>query len=373
MKLTTYGRIAGVAFAGALALSACGTDDNSGGGTSGGGAKAADLGVECVKGTINASGSSAQDNAMSEWKKAYQQACAGASINYQASGSGAGVEQFIAGSTAFAGSDSALKEDKGEPAKADARCKTGKAINLPMVVGPVSVVYNLPGVDGLQLSAPTLAKIFNGKVAKWNDPAIAKENQGVQLPATPIQPVHRADESGTTDNFTSFLKEAAPKDWPYEPEKAWPAQAKGLGGKSSEGLTTTTKQTTGAIGYVEYSFAKASQMQQAKIANGADEYVELTPESASKAVEGAEVEGEGNDLKLSIDYTTKAAGAYPIVLVTYEITCEKGLPADQLALTKSFLTYAASEQGQSKLTALGYAPVPQSVISKVRTSVQALS
>ncbi|MEW9531995.1 phosphate ABC transporter substrate-binding protein PstS [Microbispora sp. NPDC049125] len=363
------GRLAVAAIAGVLSLAACGTDDNSG--TPGGTSSAAAQGDDTTKGSINAAGSSAQANAIAEWKKSFQSANPGVSINYQPSGSGAGVQAFIQGTVAFAGSDSALDDTKGEPAQADARCKTGKAINLPMVIGPVAVVYNLPGVDGLQLSPKTISGIFNSKITKWDDPAIKADNPDAKLPSTAIQAFHRSDESGTSANFTKFLQATA--EWPYEPAKAWPAEAQGQGSKGSDGIASSVKSTEGAISYVELSFAENSQLQKAKVANGSGEFVELTPESAAKTVEAAEVKGTGNDLKLGIDYATKAAGAYPIVLVTYEITCEKGLAADQAKLVKSFLTYTAGDEGQQALTTLGYAPLPTSLISKVRTAVEAIS
>ena len=155
MKIgTRLAALGGVALVGALSLTACGSDNNSDSGNGGGGEAAASLGVTCEKGTVTASGSTAQANAMASWIKAYQQACSGATINYQGVGSGAGIQQFTAGSTGFAGSDSALKPEEHGPA--DQRCKTGKAIDLPMVTGPIAVVYNLPGVDGLQLSPKNL-------------------------------------------------------------------------------------------------------------------------------------------------------------------------------------------------------------------------
>ncbi|NUS02660.1 MAG: phosphate ABC transporter substrate-binding protein PstS, partial [Nonomuraea sp.] len=147
------GRLAAVAVVGALSLAACGTDDNSAGGSNGTTAATASAAAgnsNGLSGTINAAGSSAQANAIDQWKKDFQAKNSGVSLNYQPSGSGAGVQSFIAGTVDLAGSDSALKDDKGEPAQADARCKTGKAINIPMVTGPVAVVYNLPGVEGLQ-------------------------------------------------------------------------------------------------------------------------------------------------------------------------------------------------------------------------------
>ncbi|WP_030511415.1 phosphate ABC transporter substrate-binding protein PstS [Microbispora rosea] len=367
------GRLAAATIVGVLSLAACGTDDNTStaGGTSSAAAPA--QGDDTLKGTINAAGSSAQANAIAEWKKNFQSSNPDVSINYNPSGSGAGVQAFIQGTVAFAGSDSALNDEKGEPAQADARCKTGKAINLPMVTGPVAVVYNLPGVDGLQLSPKTIAGIFNSKITKWDDPAIKADNPDAQLPSTAIQAFHRSDESGTSDNFTKFMKATADADWPYEPAKAWPAEAQGQGSKGSDGIASSVKSTEGAISYVELSFADNSQLQKAKVANGAGEYVELTPESAGKTVEAAEIAGTGNDLKLKIDYGTKAAGAYPIVLVTYEITCEKGLAAEDVTLVKSFLTYTSSDEGQQALTSLGYAPLPSSLLGKVRTAVEAIS
>lgn len=362
------GRLAAITLVGALSLAACGTDDNTTGTDSATSPAGPDSGLS---GTINAAGSSAQANAIDEWKKNFQRANSGVSLNYQPSGSGAGVQAFIQGTIAFAGSDSALKADKGEPAQADARCKTGKAINLPMVTGPVAVVYNLPGVDGLQLSPKTIGGIFNSKITKWDDAAIKADNPEATLPSSAIQAFHRSDESGTSDNFTKFLAKTA--GWPYEAAKAWPAEAKGQGAKGSDGVAQAVKTTAGAIGYVELSYAENSGLAKAKVANGSGEFVELTPESAAKTVEAAEVVGQGNDLKLDIDYATKAAGAYPIVLVTYEITCEKGLPAEEAKLVKAFLSYTSGDEGQRELTGLGYAPLPATLLGKVRTAVEAIS
>ncbi|MFG2006549.1 phosphate ABC transporter substrate-binding protein PstS [Spirillospora sp. NPDC048911] len=361
--------LGGVVVAGALALSACGSDDNTGGS----GAAAPTGNIDCSKGTVNAAGSSAQKNAIEEWTNAYSAKCAGANLNYNPSGSGAGIKSFSDGQVAFAGSDSPLKPEEVGPAKT--RCQGGTPLNLPMVVGPVGVVYNVQGVDGLQVSPELLAQIFSGKVKTWNDPAIAKENSGAKLPSTPIKVVYRADESGTTDNFTKYLGKTAPKVWTWEHAKKWPdAIAKaGQGAPKSDGVSNQVKSTAGAISYVEMSYATNNKLQTAKVKNGAGEYAELSADSASKAIAGAKVEGTGNDVALSIDYTTKEAGAYPIVLVTYEIACEKGLPAEQSAFVKSFLTYTSSADGQQILSKLGYAPLPQSVLTKVQTSVKALS
>ncbi len=363
MKIgTRVAALGGVALAGALALTACGTDDNGGGNST-----TASSG-DCVKTTVNAAGSTAQANAVSEWTKGYQQSCAGANLNYNANGSGAGIQAFSQGQVAFAGSDSALKPEEHGPA--DARCKAGKAIDLPMVVGPIAVVYNLKGVDGLQLTAKTLASIFAGKIKTWNDPAIAKDNPDAKLPTTAIKTVHRADDSGTTENFAKYLTATAPEVWKFEGGKKWTAPG-GQGATKSDGVSTVVKQTDGAIAYAEMSYATNGKLQAAKIADGSGKFQELSAETASKAVAGAQITGQGNDLALAIDY--KAKDGYPIVLVTYEIVCEKGLPDQQAKFVKSYLTYTSGQQGQAALTDLGYAPLPDTILTKVQAAVKALA
>ncbi|MEV5484820.1 MULTISPECIES: phosphate ABC transporter substrate-binding protein PstS [Streptomyces] len=374
MKLQRKNRVralavGALAVSGALALTACGSDDTSGGGGSAGAAKTSN--IKCDgKGKLLASGSSAQKNAMDVWVQAYAGACKGTEINYQPTGSGAGVTTFLQGQTAFAGSDSALKPE--EVAKSKKVCKGGQAIDMPMVGGPIAVGYNVPGVDNLVLDAPTLAKIFDAKITKWNDPAIKKLNPGAKLPDLKVQAFHRSDDSGTTDNFTKYLKGAAPGDWKHEPAKKW----EGTGGQAasgSAGVSSQVKQTSGAISYFELSYATAGKIPTAKLNTGAKEPVDATVDNASKAISEAQQVGKGDDLALKLNYTSKAEGAYPITLVTYEIACDKGNKAETLPATKSFLTYAASKDGQAALKALGYAPLPTEIADKVRATVAKLS
>ena len=366
MKLQRVGYVAGIALTATLALTACGSDNETA--PAAGGASSGAANANCVAGDLTAQGSSAQKNAMDEWIKAYQGQCSGAKIDYQPTGSGAGIQAFIAGTADFAGSDSALKEE--EQPKADAKCAGGQALNLPMVIGPIAVVYNAEGVDGIQLDAPTIAKIFSGKITKWNDPAITAQNSGAKLPDAAITTVHRSDESGTTDNFTKYLSKTAEADWTFGNAKAWKAPG-GTGQKGSDGVASFVKSTAGSIGYVELSFAENSDLSVAKIKNGAGEYTELTGESAGKTIAGAKITGTGNDLKMDIDYATTEAGAYPIVLVTYEIACSKGSP--KAAAIKGFLSYTASTGGQQALGELGYAPLPEEVRSKVESAVAGIS
>lgn len=366
MKLQRVGYVAGIALTATLALTACGSDNEAP--TAAGGASSGAANANCVAGSLTAQGSSAQKNAMDEWIKAYQGQCSGAQIGYEPTGSGAGIQAFIAGTADFAGSDSALKED--EQPQADAKCAGGQALHLPMVIGPIAVAYNVEGIDSLQLSPATLAGIFSGKITKWNDAKIAADNSGATLPDTAIQTVHRSDESGTTDNFTKYLSKTAEAEWTFGNAKAWKAPG-GTGAKGSDGIASALKSTPGTISYVELSFAENSDLKTAKIKNGAGEFVELTGESAGKTIAGAKVAGSGNDLKMDIDYATAEPGAYPIVLVTYEIACSKG--SAKAAAVKGFLSYTASAAGQQALGELGYAPLPEEVRSKVEASVASIS
>lgn len=361
-----------LAVSGALALTACGSDDtgtNSGGSSSAAATGASDIKCDDAKGQLLADGSSAQKNAIDAWVKAFTQACNGVQVNYKGSGSGAGITAFTQGTVAFAGSDSALKPEEVEASKKV--CTGGQGIDLPMVAGPIAVAYNLSGVDNLVLDAPTVAKIFDGKIKNWNDPAIAKLNPDAKLPDVQIQPYHRSDESGTTDNFTKYLIAAAPNDWKYEGGKAWQAKG-GQSASGSSGVAQGVKQTNGAIGYMELSYAKDG-LGTVALNTGAAAPVKASSDGATKAVAAAKVVGTGNDLALKLDYTTKAEGAYPITLVTYEIACDKGNKADTLPATKAFLRYLASEQGQGILSGIDYAPIPDSIITKVRTTIEGLS
>ncbi|MEU8525691.1 MULTISPECIES: phosphate ABC transporter substrate-binding protein PstS [Streptomyces] len=364
--------IGALVVSGALVLSACGSDDNSGN-TDGGKKTAAASNIKCdgAKGQLLAAGSTAQKNAMDLWVKNFQAACDGVEVNYQAIGSGGGITKFNQGQVSFAGSDSALKDE--EVAESQKICKGGKGVNLPMVGGPIAIGYKLNGVDNLVLDASTIAKIFDGKITKWNDAAIAKLNPTAKLPATTIQAFHRSDESGTTQNLGKYLSSAAAADWKYDPKsKAWPAPG-GQAANGSSGVATGVKDTEGAIGYFELSYATASKISTVDIATGAAAPVKATTENASKAIAAAKVKGTGNDVALSLDYTTKAEGAYPIVLVTYEIACDKGNKAETLPTLKAFLNYTVSDEGQKVLSEAGYAPLPAEIAAKVRAIVPTLS
>ncbi|MEV4333302.1 phosphate ABC transporter substrate-binding protein PstS [Streptomyces sp. NPDC049597] len=369
LRATALGALA---LSGALVLTACGSDDNTAAGGSGEKTGAASN-IKCddAKGQLLAAGSTAQKNAMDLWVKNFQAACSGVEINYQAIGSGGGITKFNQGQVAFAGSDSALKPEEVEESKKI--CKGGQGINLPMVGGPVAIGYNLDGVDNLVLDSSTLAKIFDSKIKKWNDKAIADLNPGVKLPDTEIQAFHRSDESGTTQNLHKYLSEAAPADWKHDPKsKSWLAPG-GQAANGSSGVAAQVKQTQGSIGYFELSYATAQSIDTVKLNTGAAAPVEATTENASKAIAAAKIKGTGSDLALSLDYKTKAEGAYPIILVTYEIACDKGNKAETLPTLKAFLNYTVSDEGQKVLAEAGYAPLPAEIAAKVREIVPTLA
>ncbi|MFH8794749.1 phosphate ABC transporter substrate-binding protein PstS [Streptomyces sp. NPDC017941] len=374
MKLQRKNRraltLGALAVSGALALTACGSDDT---GDKEGGKKsnaASDIKCEGAKGQLAASGSSAQKNAIDAWVKQYTAACKDVQVQYNPTGSGAGITAFLQGQSVFAGSDSALKPDEIAESKKKV-CKDSQAIDLPMVGGPIAVGFNVPGVDKLVLDAKTLGDIFNNKIKNWDDKAIEKLNPDAKLPSTKIQAFHRSDESGTTDNFTKYLKGAAPSAWPYEPGKTWTPKG-GQSAQGSSGVAQQVKQTAGAISYMELSYAEEG-IKTVDLKTEAKEPVEATVDNASKAISEAKTVGEGKDLALELNYKPTAEGAYPITLVTYEVLCEKGNKKDTLPTAKSFLSYIASEDGQAVLKDNGYAPIPDEIITKVRETVAGLS
>ena len=377
MKLKRSGAALSLLAAGAMAISACGSNNNatstSSSGSSGASSASAAK-VECGgKPTLKASGSTAQANAMTRFVNAYEPACPGHTLNYTANGSGAGVSEFVGNQTDFGGSDSPLNKDKGEYDKAAQRCGSD-AWNLPVVFGPIAVTYNLTGVDSLVLDGPTTAKIFNGAITSWDDPAIKALNSSATLPSQPIHVVFRSDESGTTDNFQKYLDAASDGAWGKGAGKAFNGGV-GEGAKGNDGTSAAIKNTDGAITYNEWSFAKAQNLQWAKIVTSAGpDPVDITVDSVGKTIAGAKVKGQGNDLVLDTlsFYKPTQPGAYPIVLATYEIVCSKYSDGQTGPAVKAFLQ-ATIGPGQNGLADNGYIPVPAEFLPKLTSAVNAIA
>jgi phosphate transport system substrate-binding protein len=329
-----------------LALTGCGAANESGGTNS------------KLSGKLDGSGSSAQESAMDAWRSAFQTDNAKVTINYDPAGSGAGVEKFNAGGVDFAGSDSALDPAAGEIAAANKRCGAD-ALEVPDYVSPIAVVYNLKGVDKLQLSAKTIGLIFDGKITKWNDSAIKAENPDATLPSTTISPVHRSDESGTTKNFTDYLEKAGDGGWSHPSDKVWPIKS-GEGASGTSGVISSVTQGDGSIGYADDS--QAGDLAKVSIKVG-DVYVAPSAEGAAKALEASPLQSgrPDGDMAVDVDRKTTAAGSYPLFLASYLIACptyDKGTAE----IVKAFLSYVLSDAGQQEAAKnAGSAPLPATI------------
>jgi phosphate transport system substrate-binding protein len=371
VKFNRSGAALAILVAGALLLSACGGNSKS---SSSAGSSAQSVPVNCGgKKKLHASGSTAQTNAIEQFVYAYIRACPGYTLDYSAIGSGAGVEEFLSNETDLAGSDKPLDPAKGQTDRARERCGS-PAWDLPAVFGPIAVTYNVNGVSSLNLDGPTTAKIFNGAITMWNDPAIAGLNSGTNLPSTPINVVFRSDKSGTTYNFQKYLDAASNGAWGKGTEEMFNGGV-GQGAAGNEGVSAALKATDGSIAYNEWSFAVGHQLDMAQIITSAGpDPVTITTDSVGKTIAGAKFAGQGNDLVLDTSsfYKPTQAGAYPIVLATYEIVCSKYPDSATGAAVKAFMQ-ATIGDGQQGLDQYGYIPMPSSFESKLAAAVNAIA
>ena len=366
MKLNRFSMLAAALAAGSLALTACGgssapSDSGSGGSSS---TKASTK----LSGSLSGAGSTAQQAAMAAWAASFQQANPSVTVNYDPVGSGGGRTQFLAGGNiVFAGSDAALKTD--ELTTSNTRCAGGTgAIDLPVYISPIAIAFNLPGVTSLQMSPDTVAKIFNGKIKKWDDAALKADNPGVKLPSTALTPVHRADDSGTTQNFTDYLSKAAPSSWTYPAAQTWPVKG-GEAAQGTSGVVQAIKQGKGAIGYADAS--QVGTLGKAKVKVGTA-FVEPSAATAAKAAElSTPTPGRpAGDLSIDVARTTTDTGAYPVILISYQIVCRQYAKPTDGALAKAFETYVTSAAGQAAAAkAAGSAPLTDALRTKVTASI----
>lgn len=323
-------------------------------------------GAAVVSGTLKGSGSSAQTAAMAAWVAGFQGKNSGVTVNYTPIGSGGGVTAFLAGSASYAGSDAYLTS--AELTAAQKVCGTGGALDIPVYISPIAIVYNLPSVTHLKLDPSTLAKIFLGTVKTWNDPAIKALNAGATLPPTPITPVHRSDKSGTTKNFTDYLSKTAPGSWTAKAGEVWPVSG-GESGNGTSGMVADVKGGAGTIGYADAS--QAAGMGTVTIKVGST-FNGPTAAGAAKAVD-ASTPAPGRpagDLAIDINRTTTAAGAYPLVLLSYDIGCTKYSDTTQGALVQGLFSYITSADGQAAAAkAAGSAPLSTALETKATASV----
>jgi phosphate transport system substrate-binding protein len=310
------------------------------------------------KATINGSGSTFQKAFQEVAIEGFTKSNSGVTINYSGGGSGKGRQDFADGVTDYGCSDGAYKDEE------KAKIKGGEFVYVPILLGAITVSYNLPGVDKLQLSGETIAKIFQREIKKWNDPAIVADNPGAKLPATDIVVAHRSDGSGTTQQFTLYLEKAAATAWKLKSGSTveWPADTQA--GNGNSGVAQIVKSTAGAIGYVDLPDAKASGLKFAAVKNAAGKYIEPTAESAQHAGEGLEIK---DDLTF---VSVNAAGdaTYPITAPTWCMAYTK--PADKAkgAAVKAYFQFMVTD-GQKLIPEIDYAPLPKALQDKAIAQV----
>ena len=346
-QVTTVG-VAVVATA--LSLAACSSSSSSSaaGGSSSSPAAGSSSSSAALSGTLNGSGSTFQTIFQQTAIASFKTVQSGMTVNYGSGGSGKGRTDLASGVVNFAGSDSTI------PAAETANFKGKTVLYFPVVIGPITLSYNLSSLSKpLQLSAPVIASIFDGKITKWNDPAIATDNPGVTLPSTPIIVAVRSDSSGTTQNFTLFLKDATPSTWTLGSSSIikWPATAHAGAGNS--GVAQIIKSTPGAIGYVDYATAKASSLTFASIKNKDGDYVAPSTTSASAAAGQATVAA---DLTFHAVWAPGAT-SYPITYQSWDLVYQTQPNANDAAMLKAYIGYLLGP-GQQLLPNLGYAPLP---------------
>lgn len=363
MNLKRFGVPAVIAVTAAIALSSCAANES--------GNAAPEESASTLSGNLVGAGASSQDAAQQAWIAGFQTANPDVTIDYDPSGSGAGRETFLEGASDFAGSDRAF-DDEEIAAGGFAKCAADSSIiELPLYISPIAVIFNVEGVDSLNLDAATIAGIFAGTVTNWNDPAIAALNADATLPDLPITPVHRSDDSGTTENFTDYLAAAAPDVWTWEADGVWPFEG-GEAAQGTSGVVDAVTNGTGTIGYADAS--RAGDLGTVAVQVG-EEFVEYSPEAAAAIVDASpEAEGRAEgDIAIEIDRTSEEAGVYPIVLVSYLIGCQQYEDPANVELVKSYFSYIASTEGQDVAAEnAGSAPISDSLREQITAAIDSI-
>lgn len=368
MSISLYTRLVSAATAGAVALTLAGCSTMGFPGLGADDDPSTDP-EPVVVGEFHGVGASSQESAMEAWISGFQERHPDAAINYDPAGSGDGREAFLAGSTAFGASDVALNDE--EMAASGPACDGGNAIDLPVYISPISVAFNLEGVDQLDLSSDLIARIFTGQITQWNDPAIVEVNPEVVLPALGITPVHRSDDSGTTENFADYLHATAPQAWPYEPDGLWPLP-EGFAADGTSGVTETVRSTPGGVTYADAS--ATADLGRVAIRVG-DEFVPYSADAAAAVVDvSPRVENRyEHDLAFALDRTIDLPFAYPLVLVSYLVVCSRYADRAEGTFVKEFVEYVASTEGQERAAgAAGNAVISSDVQAWITEAAEAI-
>jgi len=350
-RVRTHGAVmAGAALTAlALSLAACSSSSTTNGGGSG---------SSSLSGTLNGSGSTFQLTFQQTAIQSFKSIQPNMTVNYGGGGSGKGRTDLAGNVVQFAGSDTAPI-----PSDEVSEFKGKTVLYFPILVGPITMSYNLSGVSSLKLDGPVIADIFQGKITKWNDPAIKSLNSGVNLPSTPIVIARRSDSSGTTANFSQFLVESAP-NWKLGSSStiSWPATSRG--GNGNGGVAQIVKSTPGAIGYVDFSDAKASGLSYASVKNKDGNYIAPSVQSATAAADNATIKP---DLTFSAIWAP-GAQSYPITYQTWDLVYQKQSSTNTTKMLKAYIGYLLGD-GQKLLPGLNYAPLPTSLDEKAKAQL----
>ncbi len=359
MNIKRSGGIAAIAMVGALALASCAT--------TGGDEPTAEL-----TGTLVGAGASSQQSAQEAWVVGFQTINEEVTVEYDPVGSGGGRETFVGGGSQFAGTDRAFNDE--EIAEDNfASCVPGTGIlEIPAYISPIAVIFNLEGIDELNMDGATIAGIFAGEITNWSDDAIVSQNEGVELPDLAITAVHRADDSGTTANFTDYLAAVAPEVWTVGQIETWPTEYGGEAAPQTSGVIDAVTNGTGTIGYADAS--RAGELGTVAVKVG-EEYVPYSPEAAAAIIDASpRVEGRGEtDLAIEVDRSSTAPDVYPIVLVSYLVACNEYAEGAPVDLVKAYLSYVISDEGQQlAATEAGSAPISAALFEEAQAAVDAI-
>ncbi len=310
--------------------------------------------------TLNGAGATFPYPMYSKWFSEYNKLHSDVQINYQSIGSGGGIRQVLNGTVDFGASDGPMSDEQLKEAKF-------KILHIPTVMGAVVPAYNVPGVSGeIKFTPEALAGIFLGKIQKWNDAAITQANPGVKFPDQSIIVVHRSDGSGTTYIFTDYLSKVS-KEWESTVGKGtspkWPV---GLGGKGNEGVAGQIRQLAGSVGYIELIYAVENKITYGSVKNAAGNFIKASLDSVTEAA--ASAPKMPADFRVSI---TNAPGknAYPISSFTWLLIPAQSKDANKGKILADFLNWMVSD-GQKMTNQLSYAPLPASVVEKVKVAIQ---
>ncbi len=319
-----------------------------------------------LEGTLDGSGASSMASGQEAWVAGFQQLNPGVTVNYNPTGSGTGRDQFEEGLTFFTGSDSSFKDEELATPHPNCSPADGDVFEFPIWISPIAVLFNLEGIDSLNMTPDTVAGIFTGEITKWNAAEIAADNPGVSLPDLAITAVHRSDESGTTANFTDWLSKAAPDTWLLNGENAgdleeWPAEWGGEGGQGTSGVVAAIAAGNGTIGYADAS--RAGDFGTVAVGVGS-EFVPYSSDAAAKIVDVSPLKEGRPDTTLAydLDRDTTESGVYPVVLISYLQGCMDYADDAKAELVKAYASYMVSAEGQQWASEnAGNAPISETL------------